>query len=65
MDTIEREELRKRLEEVRFINIDARITALENEFISYVESEPKSSDQWMEARLRALEAQVKQLMERL
>ena len=64
MNTVEREELKKRFDEIRFMNIDARITALENEFINYTESEPKSSDQWMEARLRALEAQVKHLMEK-
>ncbi len=43
-------------------NLSGRISAIECAFIDYIESEPsKSSSQWTEERLRALEYQVKSM----
>lgn len=42
-------------------NLGNRIHAIEVAFIDYTEENPKSSDQWQEERLRALEHQVQDL----
>lgn len=44
-------------------NLSNRIYAVETAFIDYTEESPKSSDQWQEERLRALEHQCKTLQE--
>jgi hypothetical protein len=46
-------------------NLDARFTALEIMMIEYMEKNPKHSDDWIEARLRKLEADTKFLMEEI
>jgi len=43
-------------------NLEARQHSLEVEFIDYIERNPKGSDQWIEARLRALEDRQKPQM---
>jgi hypothetical protein len=60
-------ELEKRLE-----TIEDEIKCLRNminanykDFANYAEQSPKSSDQWMEERMRSLELQVKELIELL
>ena len=54
-------ETEKRFLENRFLNLDARCTAIEHEFIDYMETAPKPTNDWIESRLRALEIQVKEL----
>lgn len=44
-------------------NLNNRIQAIETAFIDYSEQNPKSSDQWREERLRAVEHQCKTLMD--
>ena len=53
-------ETEKRFLENRFLNLDARCTAIEHELIDYMEKNPKGNDQWTEARLTALETKVKE-----
>jgi hypothetical protein len=48
-------EVEKRFLENRFLNLDARCTAIEVEFTDYMETNPKGDDQWTEVRLRAIE----------
>ena len=43
--------------------LERRIHSLEIDFIHYAETNPKTSIQWTEERLRALEAQIKRLKE--
>ncbi len=56
--------LKEYLLDIRFKNMEGEIRSLEMAFIDYVETAPKSSQQWMEERIRVLELQVKELMER-
>lgn len=51
-------ETEKRFLENRFLNLDARCTAIEHEFIDYMEMNPKGDNTWFEARMRALELQL-------
>lgn len=44
-------------------NLSNRIHAVETAFIDFSEENPKSSDQWQEERLRALEHRCKTLLE--
>lgn len=46
----------------KLINIENRLHGIECEFINYVEANPKTDDQWVEQRLRALEDQMKSLL---
>ena len=45
----------------KIANMENRQHALETEFIDYAEKNPKGNDSWTEARLRALEDQLKNL----
>lgn len=44
--------------EIALKNLEDRCLAIENAFIDYTENFPKSSEQWIEQRMRALEHQV-------
>jgi len=55
-------DLEKRLLDNRFASLEGRIYSIEQELIDHCEQHPEISQQWQEARLRALEMQVKELM---
>ena len=46
-------------------NLNNRIQGLTLDFLEYAEKNPKGDDQWMEARIRALEGKVKILEEQI
>ena len=50
--------------EERLLNIEARIRDIFLVLVEYMETNPKADDQWVEARLRALEGHVKELRNR-
>lgn len=49
--------------EDRLFNIESSIIALRVDMIEYMEKNPKHNDRWLEARLRALEHQIKHISE--
>lgn len=51
------------LTQERISNVEAHCIAIERDMADYMEKNPKHSEQWLEARIRQLEAQVKELMD--
>jgi len=51
------------LTQERIDNVEAHCIALERDMVEYMDKNPKGTDQWMEARIRRLEAQIKELMD--
>ncbi len=45
----------KKFVDIKILNLQDRVSGLENMFVEYAECNPKGDDQWTEARLRALE----------
>lgn len=51
------------LTQERIENIEAHCASIEKDMTEYMEKNPKGNDQWLEARVRLLEEQVKELRE--
>lgn len=51
------------LTQERIENISNHCASLEKEMMDYMEKSPKGTDQWLEARVRRLEEQVKELQD--
>ena len=64
-DLKEKQEIRldkmETLHDERLLNIEAAIKSVQIDFQAYCEKNPKHSDDWIEARLRALEHKVQGL----
>lgn len=45
----------------RIKNVEAHCMSIEKDLCEYKENNPKGNDQWLEARVRRLEEQVKEL----